>query len=307
MTPPSALVFQSRAHRGRLHRIRLPGPKGHNIPMVVFDPPPQKVCLGTFLTPPLLGGDPLQQFAFFQPLSDAGWRLASLGYRGHRRTRGRFHLLATGRDTVSVARHLISKYASRPLVALGTCFGSLPVLHALQHLGRHFQGAVFVNAILHPRHVCSLTEALSVCREQSGVHIRHPLDFNGRLHALARNLFPGVESSRAHFGTLRFARIHPWRCLAQYLFGSGPERFPDFRGPSLCCYGRRDSLLRLDCPERQKRYESRFQRAFPEICFFRHAADHWWQGQEDVLHRAILNFLHQLTPAASKSERTRWA
>ncbi|NCC25457.1 MAG: hypothetical protein EOM25_09740 [Deltaproteobacteria bacterium] len=299
------------AHRirpefGRLNRIQVRAEDGHPIPLSILTPAEERGLRpfrGTIFVPPLLGGDPLQNFAFFAPLLDRGWHLASLGYRGHRRTPGFFDLKSARQDTLTAAEHLACRDGTGPLVALGACFAALPVLFTASRRPGLFQGLVFVNAVLSLRHICSPSEALSLCRRQGTV--RHLLDLPGWAHALAVALFPGVDSSRAHFGTLAFARAKTLRCMVQYFLTGTVDGPLGFHGPSLCCYGRQDTLLRLDCPRGRARYERRFRDVLPRVRFFRHPACHWWRGQERTLVGTLAGFLDQISEANSKMVATR--
>ena len=263
---------------------------------------------GLILAPPWIGGSGLQQYLYFKVANRAGYELALFDYRGHARSSGRFSFRRSFREADEVVRHLREETGGERIIGMAGCYGALPLLRAAQRRPEAFEALCLYSPVPDLKHVSGPLDVLSRYYTCDGRFTpRNPFALRAILAETMKDLFPGVSSSRDHFGILRWEKASMASLLFDYLL-SDPLASVHVEGvPALVVYSTADELLRLDDAAREERYRARFERVLPGVELRVTAdADHFWTGVGDDAIRSGLEFVSALrAKAAAGRERER--
>lgn len=260
---------------------------GHEIAIATFVP--EGTPIATVVVPPLIGGSYAMHLRQFSALTRAGFRVASFNYRGHGKSTGQFDVLSALRDTSDVCMHLKEAHPATPLVGIGMCFGSMPLLYAVAKNPNLFDRLVFINGIRHLRETSGPVTA-------AGIYLRSrqwpkPVKPLGALTVILDELMPTIDKSPSFFGILDYDRVNKMRTALQYFLYRTPRAAARPAVPTLVCYGKNDKLLRLDNSERSDQYENSFRELFSNVAFLPLQTDHYMNGIHGQLAGRIVRFL----------------
>ncbi len=219
------------------------------------------------------------QFKLLRNFLDFGYSFVSFDYRGHGQSSGAFDISTTLSDFFSIAQG-IRREVRCPLFGFGSCFGAIPLFHAIHHSPDLFDKVAFVNGIT------SLWRAIPLWRAVA-IHLRHNrggnlLNLGALAHAVAKEVLPTVESSRDHFGILSFRNVNRWRCIMEYFLPSPAAGLRKRRADvlALCCYACEDDFLRLRTSAAREDYERSFKELFANISFHVFRTNHFFNNDQ---------------------------
>jgi len=244
---------------------------------------------GIMLFPPLIGGSFILFGRQFSYLVKQGYRVVSFNYRGHDKSGGRFTLETSFDDTMDLARRLKQERPDLPLVAVGTCSGSMPIFHILNKEPDLLDRLVFVNAIYHLQQTATPMEAVKYYIAERGYS--WPASVGELASVVLDRVFPEIDKGPHHFGIMPYDRVAIGRVSREYLFHRKPNTSFVCDKPTLCMYGLGDEMLELDDPEKELLYQGQFRRRFPNISFDSFKADHFMTGIKEDVAKSIYRFV----------------
>ncbi len=247
-------------------------------PVCIYRIAPPGPRRGTILVAPLIGGGGLQQYGYYKDINRHGFELVSFDYRGHGKSGGRFTIRGSIEDTFQVATAVREQLGDEPLLGMGNCYGSIPLLLAEGRRPGLFGSVALFNPVPDLFYTASPRDVLrNYWRPDGRLRLRNPLDLRGMTMATAERLFPSVDKSRNHFGILRYERTRELTCALEYLFHRPMRRLHLPELPALVIYGRSDHTLGLSKPETERDYRQTFTRILPRSEFRAlPEVDHYW-------------------------------
>ncbi|NNF98388.1 MAG: hypothetical protein HKM93_03345 [Desulfobacteraceae bacterium] len=226
-------------------------------------------------SPPLVGGNAVQQIKLFRPLVRSGYDLISYTYTGHRKVSGRFCLsgtLDTTREILDQARTAATT-AGLNLYGLGCCYGAIPLLYNAARMPAAFHKLILINPIVRLNLAESAGSFLAYYRRL--VHQYRILP--GLRRALASYLeflFPHVPRRRGAFGELQLNRLNVQRIFFDIMAFNPLMKGLAVEPPVLCLYGRKDRILHLLSTRTRSRYENDIRSICPLVTYYPVDGDH---------------------------------
>jgi len=247
---------------------------------------------GIVFVPPLIGGHALQQIRVLRPLVRRNLDLLSFNYAGHGNSAGPFCLQNSVDNCLTLMDRTVnqSRKANLPIFGVASCYGALPMLHALGQLKEPLSKLVLINAVPHWRWN-RLAASFIRYWQNSSFWKWDARGLKRALHDYVQDLFPNVAHRRQAFGILSRHRIHWPRLLAEVLLFGARHPSPLSTTPVLCIYGRRDRLLQQAGFEDRAVYEALIERICPQARFQRMDGDHFFSGAK--IRRKLINRICQ--------------
>ena len=231
---------------------------------------------GLIFAPPLIGGHGLQQIRMFRKLVHHGFDLISFNYAGHGDSTGAFCFQASIDNCLGVLDWASrrSQMTQRPLFGIASCFGALPLFHAVAQRGEPLKRMVLINAVPHWRWETLLMDFLN-----RWVHGGHGwLSMMGVKAAMQRyldDLFPRVHHHYRSFGILSRKRMQWVKMLGELCVLRRKSPLPLCHTPVLCAYGRQDRLLQQMGFSDWAWYETHILDICPQTRFWPLDSDHF--------------------------------
>lgn len=238
--------------------------------------------------PPLIGGHALQQIRMLRPLVPRGFDLVSFSYAGHGASSGVFSFQAALDNCIAILdwARCRSRAEGLPLYGIASCFGALPMIHAVVKRNEPLDRMALINAVPNWR-----WEKLffDFARRWSRSN-RGWLSMAGLRAAMdqyLRDYFPRVHHRKRSFGILSTRRIH-WPLMARQwwtLRRKSPGLLSNT--PVFCAYGRQDRLLQQMGYADWAGYETTILELCPLASFWRLDTDHFFSCP-GIRHRLIV-------------------
>lgn len=231
---------------------------------------------GLLFIPPLIGGGFSQQAGVFRRLVRQGYDLVSFNYSGHGNSSGDFSPGAALRDTRVMLRltSRIGKRESLPIVGIGSCYSTIPLVHAADYLGEPLQQVVLINPITK---LCPVTTGRSffsyyrnVCRAHGKLG-----KISDALENYLEFLFPGIFKDREYFGGLARKRTRLIKTVMEFLLSNPLGTARISKTPVLCLYAREDRILDMLVSGKRTEYENSIRKICPRTVFHVLDGDHF--------------------------------
>ncbi len=223
---------------------------------------------GLLFIPPLIGGEFSQQVSLFRRLVRRGYDLISFNYSGHGNSSGRFSPGAALRDTQTMLRHVrrIGTRQHLPIVGIGSCYSTIPLVHAADNLREPMRAIVLINPIIR---LCPVTVARSFFS-----YYRHLCGIRGKLRKVSdalenylEFLFPGILKGREYFGGLARKRTRLVKTVMDVILSDPLETVKIPNTPVLCLYSREDRIIDIFISGKRSEYESGILNVCPKTVF----------------------------------------
>ncbi len=249
---------------------------------------------GLVIAPPLIGGHALQQLRLLRPLVRRRLDLLSFSYAGHGGSKGAFSPQASIDNCIAALdlANAMCRLRKIPLYGVASCYGAMPLLHAVHKCVEPMRKLVLINAL---PHLPWEKIVMEFCRFWH--HHRQwqptPGGLAAALRAYRRELFPHVRHGRQAFGILSRQRVH-WSRTIRDLFAHRKFQARPLQATSvMCVYGRYDRLLQQAGFTDWNGYELLIERICPGAQFQCIDGDHFLSGAKvrGRLIQTVVNFL----------------
>jgi hypothetical protein len=280
------------------------------------------------LTAPLVGGSSRQQVLILKSLLDSEkkTRLYSFDYSGHRVSPENIYFSITDsvKETKEMIRYAIgmSQEIGVPLHLVGTCFGTISILLALEEL--HWPeeitsftsafGLVGMNTIIKPEEFIPFLhkydESLKTLRDLDIYLADHPLErqddlFDFFVPAVCDyliSIFPELSPviNHTHFGELVYRKTKISQTFREFLsFGDIIINPPKSFQVSFC-YGTQDQQMGTHTAEGEKDYCEKICRLFPNADIKGFKVNHYNEGPEAL--ESSKNLFNTILSAEQKKD-----
>ncbi len=228
--------------------------------------------------PPLIGGNYTQQMRFFRWLARKKLDVFSFNYSGHGKSSDKFSFRASIDNTIFILDHArrICKRKRIPLIGIGSCYSSIPLLFASHKLSEPFSRLVLINPLTHLNPWAVLKSFTSYYHRFAGLQVNG----NGlgkALNQYADFLFPEVAKGNDMFGILHRKRTRLCQVVIDFFLFAPLKGIILPKTEVLCLYGKNDRVLNvfysLSCLG--KDYEKSIQKICPLARFSAVDGDHF--------------------------------
>lgn len=249
---------------------------------------------GLVIAPPLIGGHALQQLRLLRPLVRRHLDLFSFSYAGHGASSGAFSLHASIDNCLSALDLAATFCRDRkiPLYGVASCFGAMPLLHAIRQRGEPLNKLVLINALPHVPWEKMVFDFYRFWRHHRRWQLS-PQGVKAALKAYRRELLPHVTHGSQAFGILSRQRVHWFRTVRDLFAYRHFQEQPLRATPVMCVYGRQDRLLQQMGFKDWAGYETLIQKICPGAEFQGIDGDHFLSGAKvrTRLIDTVVNFL----------------
>jgi hypothetical protein len=281
------------------------------------------------LTAPLVGGSSRQQVLILKSLLDSekNTRLYSFDYSGHRVSPDDIYFSITDAiiETKEMIRYAIgiSQELGVPLHLVGTCFGTISILLALEELQWPEEitsftsafGLVGMNSIIKPEEFIPFLHkydvSLKTLHDIDKYLTDHPLErqddlFEFFIPAVCDylvSIFPELSPviTHMHFGELVYRKTKIAQTFREFLsFGDIVINPPESFQVSFC-YGTQDQQMGTHTAEGEKEYCEKVRRLFPYAEIKGFYVNHYNEGPETV--ESSKNLYETILSAEKKTDR----